>query len=58
MFTPFFIKSWFGAKVPIPAGFHVQQAVVPVILVKLCLVYRKNQRKLIEERLVIKPIMF
>ena len=40
VFTPFKIKTWFGAKDPIPAGlrsrviFHVQ-AVVPVILVKL-----------------------
>ena len=41
VFTPFKIKSWFGAKDLIPAGydresftsFHVQ-AVVPVILVK------------------------
>ena len=31
VFTPFKINSWFGAKDPIPASFHVQ-AVVPVIL--------------------------
>ena len=37
LFTPFKIKSWFGAKDPVPADYNRNhaQAVVPAILLKL-----------------------